>query len=286
MSRSSKHSSWISGLILLLVVAAAVKLLWVAVELFVLPSTGTDPRQSETGKSLYRPYRLASNEALRRPSKPRPKAAPGTRIRSLKLLGLYQDDQRSIAVIAKGAKSFLVTPGERVLGYRLLSVEPEAALLEKGGKRYRLELYQSSAKKQSDRSDTGNVRVPVTPAASPEGNASAPETTEPPEGPITISRKTLNKYTTDLDTIRKQIGLTPYKTDGSLHGFKVRFIRKGSDFEKLGLKRGDVITGINGEQIVDLSVPMELMHNLQTLEGLTLQVKRGEKELELEYEIR
>jgi len=280
MNHNSKASPWLRWLIPLLLAAAFVKIAWVAVELLYLPPTGVEPERSLEGKSLYRPYRLASNEALKRPAKPRPSTPRRDLIRDMHLVGVYLDPSRSIAVITKGSKSYLVSPGEKVLGYTLQELEPETAVLSKGGKSYRLELYRAK-KSGAPSADRPRPR---------ESAARTPAVTQNPEteegGTRTISRETLNKYTSDLDTIRKYIGLTPYKKDGSLRGFKVRYIRRGSDFEKLGLRRGDIITAINGEQIVDLSVPMELMRNLEGLEGLSLQIKRGKKELELDYEIR
>jgi len=283
MNTDSKRSTWIGRLLPLLVVLAAVKLGWVLVDVLFLPSTGVEAPHTQAGKTLFLPYRLASNEALKHPVKSRPKASGRNLIREMKLRGLYQDEQRSIAVISKGNKSYLVSPGERVLGYQLDAVETDAALLSKGGKQFRLELI--SPKKSASRSSPPARNKAAVPPASSPATASEKEKEEE-EGPRTISRETLTRYTSDLDTIRKYIGFVPYKEKGSLRGFKVRYVRKGSDFEKLGLRRGDIITGINGEQILDLSVPMELMHNLETLEGLTLQIKRGDKELELEYEIR
>ena len=34
-----------------------------------------------------------------------------------------------------------------------------------------------------------------------------------------------------------------------MHGFKINFVKKGSDFEKLGLQKGDILMGINGEKL-------------------------------------
>jgi len=281
MNTDSKGSLWISRLLPLFVTVAFIKLGWVLIKILMLPSEGVDLSRTQAGKSLFLPYKLASNEALKPPVKSQPKVRKRDLIKEMKLRGLYQDDRRSIAVISKGNKSYLVSPGERILGYRLDSIETDAALLSKEGKHYRLELSTpQKGSTPSPLSSSGTSERKTSPS-------SAPSTAKEEEaGTRTISRETLSKYTADLDTIRKYIGVVPYKKDGTLKGFKVRYIRRGSDFEKLGLRRGDVITGINGEEITDLSVPMELMHNLETVEGLTLQIKRGDKELELDYEIR
>ncbi len=53
-----------------------------------------------------------------------------------------------------------------------------------------------------------------------------------------IERKLLSSYTNDVDKIWKNIGIEEHKSGGKLDGFKVNFVKKGSVFEKLGLKRG------------------------------------------------
>jgi general secretion pathway protein C len=276
---SNKSLSWLGWLVPVLVILALIKLFWVFIELFYLPVAGIDSGKGARGKSLYQPYRLASNEALKRTKKSRPKPRKQNRLREMKLLGVYQGPRHHIAVISKGNKSYVVYEGEKVLGYRIDSVEERSVSLSRDGKSYRLELVK-----------TKGAPVVSAPSPSSQRKAGKKRPDEPAivddDGNKIIPRSLLNDYAKDLDKIRKYIRMVPYKKDGALQGFKVRFVKRGSDFAKLGLKRGDIITGINGEAIVDYSTPMELMKNIDTLEGLTLQIKRGNEELEIEYEVR
>jgi len=70
-----------------------------------------------------------------------------------------------------------------------------------------------------------------------------------------------------------------------LEGFKVRFVRKGSPFEKLGLKRGDIIRTINGEPIVDYATPMRMLKSAESIDDLSITVERNHEEQELKYEV-
>jgi general secretion pathway protein C len=106
------------------------------------------------------------------------------------------------------------------------------------------------------------------------------------EGDITFVPRTLIRdYTQNLDKIWRNIGIDPEKRGKELLGFRVRFVRRGSPFEKLGLRRGDIITAINGEPLHDLGTVMEAYRSIDSMDGLTLTVKRNNKEVELNYEI-
>ncbi len=65
-----------------------------------------------------------------------------------------------------------------------------------------------------------------------------------------------------MRAITRNINALPVKSGNRLKGFRVTYIRKGSYFDQLGLKVGDTITAINGEDIVDLKVPMEFFSNI------------------------
>ncbi|CAA6824183.1 MAG: General secretion pathway protein C [uncultured Sulfurovum sp.] len=87
-----------------------------------------------------------------------------------------------------------------------------------------------------------------------------------------------------MDKIWKDIGLAQYKENGKADGFKVNFIKGGSDIEKLGLKRGDILKAVNAEPL-NLSSAMSFFNDINNLENLTLTVLRNGKSEDLEYEI-
>ena len=65
-----------------------------------------------------------------------------------------------------------------------------------------------------------------------------------------------------------------------------RSIKKGSIYDKLGLRNGDVLCGINGEPISDPGKAFSLMSELKTASHVDLCVKRGGKTNNYAYEIR
>jgi general secretion pathway protein C len=161
----------------------------------------------------------------------------------------------------------------------LIEVYEERAVLEKNGIKYDIVL-------EDDDSESG--------ASSPSKSSAKPieskQVEEPaavfvPGEPTQISRNELNSYVKNPNKIWKNVRIQELRRDGNLEGFRVNYVKKGSFFEKAGLKSGDVIKGLDGKEIKSLSDVMKYYSEVQTLDGLSLSVSRGDEELELEFNV-
>jgi general secretion pathway protein C len=238
-----------------------------------LPLSGVEKERRSQLAPLPRSYQIASNKTLHKPvARPKPKARES--IGDLTLQAVYRGPDRSVAVIGRGSGSYVVRLGEEFLGYRLKEVGERFAILEKNGRDYRLEIKET---------ELGKAALPASDSPTPT-RPSANKIRQ--EGDVTIvPRAMIRDYSKNVDKIWKNIGIAPQKKGNQLEGFRVRFVRRGSPFEKLGLRRGDIITAINGEPIHDLETVMELYRSSDTLDELTITVKRNNNEVELNYEI-
>jgi len=273
MNENSKYRSLLRMLSWLLLIAALIKLAWVVVELFWLPASGVEPSKGAHLSPLGGMYRLASNEKLRQPVKAAPKER-ATPLRQMKLLATYLGPKHHLAVIAKGGKSYVKSEGEEIAGYRIKQVGSHSVILTRTGKEYRLEILEKPLAGAAQIVSKAVKRV------------SPRQSSIRQEGDTTVvSRPLLESYTKNMDKIWKEIAIVPVKRGEGISGFRIRYIKHHSVFEKLGLRRGDIITAINGEEIRDYSVPMEMLQSIDTLDGLNLKIKRGKREMELNYEI-
>lgn len=87
-----------------------------------------------------------------------------------------------------------------------------------------------------------------------------------PRQEIRISKKELNKDLENLPSVLKDARAVPYiepGAGGSIGGFKLVSIKPGSIYEKLGLKQGDVIKGVNGNRLNSPQKAMELYQHLK-----------------------
>ncbi len=73
---------------------------------------------------------------------------------------------------------------------------------------------------------------------------------------------------------------------GTMRGVKLAFVRPGSVVEKLGLEAGDALRSINGFDFTSPEHILEAYARLRTASRLSLEVVRGGKATEIDYEIR
>lgn len=246
------------------------------IEILFLPVAGVEKKDRRGNVALPHNYRLASNEALPKPKKKRQDRTKAS-IGDMQLLATYQDPVRSLAVINKKAKSSVVGVGDDVFGYHVEEIGEKAVLLRKDGKEYRLEIKENNKNSFSTRKRGKEER-----GSRPVGTIAKIRK----DGDMTlVPRHLINQYTKNMDKILKEISVVPQKKGGQLVGFRIRYIKRNSVFDKLGLKRGDVITAINGEAIEDYGAAMEIFQSADSLDELTLTIKRGKKEMELNYEV-
>ncbi len=251
-----------------------VKVGWSIINFLFLPSLGIDIIESDYKSSLYTPFKLGLS------TKETPKKTiKTTPIKLLKLEGIYKDTSNpkdSIAIISKGGFSKVVKVGDDIFGFKLKEVKDKSVILQKSNQTYTLKLPKADIVDSSYSFVKNN----------PEKETKKDKLVIDEDGEKIVSRALISEYKKDMKKIWQNIAISDYKQDGQLKGFRVRYIKKGSIFEKLGLKRGDIITGINGEMVKSYALPMRIFSNIDSLDGLILQVKRGNNEVELEYEIR
>ncbi len=72
-------------------------------------------------------------------------------------------------------------------------------------------------------------------------------------------------------------------SDGEVGGFKLIAIKPGSVYEKLGLKRDDIIKGVNGELVDSAQKAMELYQTLKSSDEIQLEIGRNGKTKTFSY---
>lgn len=73
---------------------------------------------------------------------------------------------------------------------------------------------------------------------------------------------------------------------GELKGLKFLRLKKGGLYDQLGLRRGDLLTRINGHELDNMGNMMELYMKLQNAESVSIDMIRGGVKRTLNYEIR
>jgi len=266
-------------LLTLLVIVLIVKLIWFAVEIKILPSVGINQAEEVAGKSLYYRVNLSPNNAPA-PKKIK-KQVPVHSIKDIELLAIYNAPDTTVVTVMYKHKTKVLGRGEKINGFILEGAGSNYATFSKKGKNYKIDLLKG--KKSSG---SGSIRT-ATRVSSP-----ALKATTELDGEITdagdhkiVDRSLLEHYAKNMDDIYKNIGITEVKEGHALKGFKITFVKRGSPFAKLGIRRGDIIKSINGQEITSYNEAFNIYKNIGSVENLTLVILRGKEEMELDYEI-
>jgi general secretion pathway protein C len=100
-----------------------------------------------------------------------------------------------------------------------------------------------------------------------------------------IARTELDKHMANINEVLTQARAIPHFENGQPAGFKLVQIVPGSVYEKLGLKNGDVLKGVNGEP-VDAAKALEMMSSLKSASQLELTVQRDGRTSNMSYQFR
>jgi general secretion pathway protein C len=207
-------------------------------------------------------------------------------INSFKLLAIYHSNDTIVITISKDSKNSVLTRDDTIDGYTLIDATATEAIFSRGDKNYRLKLIKS---KESPGVQKSVRYIPKAAEVIPSPTERREKLTrgEIVQGDdVTIIDKSLlDHYGRNMNDIWKNIGIKEVKDGRDIKGFRVNFVKRGSDFSKLGLRRGDIIKSVNGQELNSYNSAFEIYKNMDSIESLTLTIKRGKEEMELNYEI-
>ena len=102
-----------------------------------------------------------------------------------------------------------------------------------------------------------------------------------------IDRALLDEKLQDLGALGREARVIPNydRESGSYKGFKLIGVRPNSLYRNIGIRSGDVILQVNGEEMNSPSKALELFTKLQTSNAISLDIKRRGKVETLTYKI-
>ena len=266
-----------STLIFFLSIVLLVKIIWITLSLMFLPDSGEEFNPKVKPKALYYRVRLSNDAPNIAPIvKKRPKKTVNS-MRGIKLIALYNASDTLVITVEKSRKTSVLSKGDKIDGFVLKSAGSDYALFTKNTKEFKLTLNATKTLGSQITKSKPKDPTVTKPKASQEIRES--------NGIKVVNRNLLTAYTSNPKKIWKDIGISENKVNGKLNGFKINYVKRGSDFEKLGLKRGDLLTAINAEKLDNLGAVMGLYGDINNIENLTLTVERNGKSEDIEYEI-
>lgn len=105
------------------------------------------------------------------------------------------------------------------------------------------------------------------------------------DGKVQIDQREIESALNNINQLFTEIRAVPNWENGKVNGMKVLSIKPGSVFAKLGLKRGDILSRINGIEL-DVKQGFDTFTKLKDQKAFTLDLVRGGKTETIEYEVR
>lgn len=104
-------------------------------------------------------------------------------------------------------------------------------------------------------------------------------------GQYQVDRTWFRAQLKDLPTLAKQVKVRPLRQGNRMVGFTVARLQKGSAFERLGLRAGDVLVKANGEALDNPGRILRLYHGLAEADGVTVQITRRGRPMTLDFAV-
>lgn len=194
-----------------------------------------------------------------------------------------------VTINERGSKATtILSTGETYKTIKLLKVFTKYALFLEGDTEYKIELHSTATVDRQVSGGTTHLSQPVTvPVQIP------PQTTVLPTERIqqvgnktVVNKDLLQEYTKNSDKIWRDISLKENLVNGKINGFTVNKIKRGSNFEKLGLKSGDILKSVNNVELKSYDEAMNIYKKVGNMTYLNMKIIRGNETMELGYEIK
>ena len=105
------------------------------------------------------------------------------------------------------------------------------------------------------------------------------------ENEYSVPRAEVDSALENMSQLFTQIRAVPHFEGGQSIGFRLFAIRRGSLFDRIGLKNGDIITNINGTEMNDPARAVGLIQELRDASNLRVSAIRNQQPLDLTYNI-
>lgn len=186
----------------------------------------------------------------------------------------------SFAVIEdkRARKEELYRIGDMILGEaKLVQILEDRVVILRDGKQEVLELFVEEETKGQRKTVATSKPSPAVPATSVRRIGS---------NRWSISRDAMTTAKANTSELMTQVRIAPNFTEGKPDGFKLLSIKRGSLFDQLGLRNGDVVRLINGVPLDSPEKAIEIYGQLESNQSISLNILRRGKEQTFTYELK
>jgi general secretion pathway protein C len=101
-----------------------------------------------------------------------------------------------------------------------------------------------------------------------------------------VERSLINELLANPTNFVKSVRVRPEREGGKVVGYKLRRFMANSPLAALGAQKGDVIKGVNGQNIASMDQALAAFQSLRSASDLTFSISRNGKPMDLKVSIR
>ncbi|MEZ4467523.1 MAG: type II secretion system protein GspC [bacterium] len=192
----------------------------------------------------------------------------------------------SMAVVDDGqaTDARLIREGQKVSDFVVAAIQRERIVLAKGTAFECVELGERMAARGGGRT------IGAAPTDAPTGGGTSSKIRDGVKktgaNSYEIDRQMLNEQLEDLNALSRQARVIPHYRDGKPQGFKIVGVRPGSLYSQIGVRSGDILKSVNGEEISSPNKALELYEKLKNSDNVAVDVERRGRKVTLDYSIK
>ena len=118
-----------------------------------------------------------------------------------------------------------------------------------------------------------------------QGDYSSPFCKKVGEDSWLLSADKVTDMVSNMDQYVGQVIAYQHREGGKSAGFRIRHLKEGNDFEKMGIENNDIIKKVNGIEVSNLSAVVKAVYQLSDDTNFTVEVERGNQPKELNYQL-
>ena len=177
-------------------------------------------------------------------------------------------------------KEELYQKGDKIQDMEITDITVNSVVLKRGTEQ--LVLYIDEEEKNVQAKGKENEGVVASKTAYP----NLADLEHPSPDKWVVSKEDVLQATRNISEIMSDFKIRPHFSSGKMEGFAIDDVKEASIVSTLGIKKGDVVTRVNGEVIDSPKKVFDLYRNLEKTSVIQLEVERGDSTEVLTYEIK
>jgi general secretion pathway protein C len=103
---------------------------------------------------------------------------------------------------------------------------------------------------------------------------------------VSMRRSMINNAINDVTKLMTQVKIQPHMEDGQPDGLAVSNIKPNSIFRRMGLRNGDILKKVEGQDIRTVDDALRLYDSMKTADSVSVEIERRGSRRQIDYSIR